>query len=63
MKIQDLSKIENKYDLILSDPPWKQSRGGKKSVRKNSSGKELPYKTMDLPDIKEHVVLFLSPAL
>lgn len=57
MKIQDLSKIENKYDLILSDPPWKQSRGGKKSVRKNSSGKELPYKTMDLPDIKEHLRL------
>lgn len=39
----------------MADPPWKQSRGGKKSVRENSSGMELPYKTMELSDIKEHI--------
>jgi N6-adenosine-specific RNA methylase IME4 len=41
------------FDLILADPPWKQSKGGKKAVRKNSSGKELDYPTLDLNGIKE----------
>jgi len=42
-----------KYGLILADPPWKQSRGGKKNVRPNSSGKEIPYVVQDLNTIKE----------
>lgn len=33
----DTFNTENRYDLILADSPWKQSKGGKKSVRANSS--------------------------
>lgn len=52
MKI-DIYDTENKYDIIYTDPPWKQSKGGKKSARPKSSGKELDYQTMDLQDIIE----------
>jgi len=38
-----------KYELILADPPWKQSKGGKKAVRKNSSGEKLDYPVISLP--------------
>ena len=40
-----------KYDLILADPPWKQSKGGKKSARENSSGTPLDYPVMSLEQI------------
>ena len=43
------------YDLIYADPPWKQSKGGKKKVRPNSSGKELEYPTISLDEIKQHL--------
>ena len=39
----DIFNSTEKYGLILADPPWKQSKGGKKAVRKNSSGMELDY--------------------
>ena len=42
---------EMKYDLILSDPPWKQARGGKKNKRPNSSGMGLEYSCMSIKDI------------
>lgn len=42
-----------RYEVILADPPWKQSKGGKKSVRSNSSGRPLDYLTMDLDGINE----------
>ena len=51
----DIYNTDNKYDLILADPPWKQSRGGKKSVRENSSGKPLEYPVCSLDEIKEHL--------
>lgn len=35
MKI-DIYKTENKYDIIYADPPWQQSKRGKKSVRPKS---------------------------
>lgn len=54
MKV-DIFNIDKKYDIIYADPPWKQSKGGKKSVRPNSSGKELDYKTISLDEIKEHL--------
>lgn len=38
MIINDLNDIKETYGLIYADPPWKQSKGGKKSVRENSSG-------------------------
>ena len=40
------------YDLILADPPWRQSKGGKKAVRPESSGGELEYSTLDLNGIE-----------
>jgi N6-adenosine-specific RNA methylase IME4 len=41
------------FDLILSDPAWKQSKGGKKNVRPKSSGEELIYTTITLEEIEE----------
>lgn len=52
MKI-DIFNTENKYDVIYTDPPWQQGKGGKKKARPNSSGGELDYPTMNLQDIKE----------
>ncbi len=54
MKV-DIYNTEKKYDIIYADPPWQQSKGGKKSVRANSSGKPLDYKTITLEEIKEHI--------
>jgi len=51
----DIFNTDNKYDLIYADPPWKQSRGGYKSVRKNSSGKPLEYPVCSLSEIEEHL--------
>ena len=51
----DLFNTFGKYDLIYADPPWKQSKGGKKSVRQNSSGTTLDYPTCSLEVIKEHL--------
>ena len=57
MIVQDLHNLPKTYDLIYADPPWKQSKGGKKAVRANSSGTELDYPVMSLDDIKEHLRL------
>ena len=46
---------QGKYNLIYADPPWKQSKGGKKAVRKNSSGTALDYPTCGLDEIKSHL--------
>ena len=51
----DLFNTDKKYDLIVADPPWKQAKGGKKSVRKNSSGEPLDYPVCSLEQIKEHL--------
>lgn len=51
MVIQDITKLDNKYGIIYTDPPWQQRRGGKKAVRPNSSGMELDYPTLPLQDI------------
>lgn len=57
MIINDLNDIKETYGLIYADPPWNQSKGGKKSVRENSSGKPLDYPTCSLDEIKEHLRL------
>lgn len=57
MIVNDLHNIYGQYDLIYADPPWKQSKGGKKSVRENSSGKPLDYPVCSLDEIKEHLSL------
>jgi len=48
-----LKMCEGKYDLILSDPAWKQSKGGKKNVRPKSSGEELIYTTITIEEIEQ----------
>lgn len=53
--IIDIFDTNRKYDLILADPPWKQSKGGKKSVRENSSGKPLDYQVCTIEEIKAHL--------
>lgn len=51
MKI-DIYNTDNKFDIIYTDPPWQQGKGGKKKVRPNSSGGNLDYPTMNLQDIE-----------
>ena len=54
MKI-DIYNTDKVYSIIYADPPWKQSKGGKKAVRANSSGKPLDYQTCTLEEIYEHL--------
>lgn len=53
--IVDIFDTENRYDLICADPPWKQTKGGRKSTRPNSSGGVLDYPTCSVEEIKEHL--------
>ena len=41
-----------KYQIIYADPPWRQSKGGKKNIRPLSSGEEFDYRTLEVVDIK-----------
>jgi N6-adenosine-specific RNA methylase IME4 len=41
------------YQVILADPAWPQSKGGKKSVRPNSSGEKLDYQVISLEEIQQ----------
>ena len=53
-----------KYQIIYADPPWRQSKGGKKSVRPNSSGEKLDYQVISIEEIK-HIMndaMFLGDA-
>lgn len=54
MKV-DIYSTDKRYDIICADPPWKQSKGGKKAVRANSSGKPLDYQTCTLDEIESHL--------
>ena len=60
--VVDIYSTDKTYDLILADPPWKQSKGGAKAVRKNSSGKPLDYPTATLEEITEHLIAATSHA-
>ena len=51
----DIFNTNKQYGLILADPPWKQAKGGKKSVRPTSSGTTLDYPVCSLEEIKEHL--------
>ena len=50
MKV-DIFQTNKKYDILYTDPPWIQGRGGKKSARPNSTGINVPYDTMEIPEI------------
>lgn len=47
--INDLNS-SNIYDIIYTDPPWTQTKGGKRKCRPNQE-KQLDYDTMDLKEI------------
>ena len=51
MKI-DIYNTDKKYDIIYTDPAWKQTKGNKRKCRPNQ-GKELDYQTCALDEIKE----------
>ena len=55
MVVKSLGDITDTYSIILADPPWKQSKGGAKKVRKNSSGKPLDYPVCSIDEIKLHL--------
>lgn len=55
MSFTNIRTTKRVYDLILADPPWKQSKGGKKAVRVNSSGTGLDYPVLSLDEIKKHL--------
>ena len=41
-----------KYQILYADPPWKQSKGGKKNKRPKSSGEPLDYSVISLEEIQ-----------
>lgn len=53
--VVDIFTTNNQYELLYVDPPWKQTKGGKKNVRQNSSGKPLDYHVLSLDEIKHHL--------
>lgn len=55
MSVIDIYNTDKKYSLLYADSPWKQSKGGKKSVRTNSNGKPIEYPTESLEDIESQL--------
>lgn len=53
--VVDIYNTDKQYDLIVADPPWKQTKGGKKAVRPNTSGKALDYPTCTMDIIEDHL--------
>lgn len=51
MIIADIFHTDKKYDLIYTDPPWDQRKGGYKKCRPLSSGRALDYPVMPLNEI------------
>lgn len=51
----DIFSTAERYGVIYADPPWKQSEGGRKAVRAQSSGQPLDYKTIPLIEIESHL--------
>ena len=49
-----------KYQIIYADPPWRQSKGGKKAARPNSSGEKLDYQVISLEEIEQHLKDIIS---
>ncbi len=51
MKV-DIFNTDKKYDIIYTDPAWKQTKGNRRKCRPNQ-GKELDYQTLSMEEIKE----------
>lgn len=60
MIIESFRDLHKKYSIVYTDPPWEQSKGGKKIVRPNSSVKPLDYRTMPISEIEEFHKRFLQ---
>ena len=50
--IVDIFNTNSKYDIIYSDPPWKQKKSNFRKCRPKQN-KNLDYPTMELEDIKD----------
>lgn len=50
--VVDIYNSNLKYDIIYSDPPWQQTKGGLRKCRPRQ-GKVLDYQTISLEEIKE----------
>lgn len=48
----DIYNTNKKYDIIYTDPPWKQTKGNKRKCRPNQ-GKELDYPTCSIEEIQK----------
>lgn len=48
----DIFNTDKKYDLVYTDPPWQQNKGGLRKSRPNQT-KELDYDTCTIEEIKE----------
>ena len=48
----DIYNTDNLYDVIYTDPAWKQTKGNARKCRPNQ-GKNLDYNTISLEEIKQ----------
>ena len=51
----DIYNTDNRYNLILADPPWNQTKGGAKKVRPRTSGRILDYPICTMEEISGHL--------
>lgn len=52
--VVDIFNTKKEYDLILADPPWRQTKGNERKCRPNQ-GKALDYPTCSLDEIEKHL--------
>lgn len=52
MILSKLEQLENKYQIVYSDPPWNQKKGNVRKCRPNQ-GKDLDYKTIGMDEIEQ----------
>ena len=51
MKV-DIFNADKQYEIIYTDPPWKQTKGNIRKCRPNQT-KELDYQTLNITEISE----------
>lgn len=58
--VTDIYNLTSKYDIVYSDPPWKQTKGNMRKCRPNQ-GKLLDYATLGIDEIKKmHEIVFAN---
>ena len=53
MILKNLDESVKKYEIVCTDPPWSQTKGGLRKTRPNQT-KELDYPTLTIEGIVEH---------